>query len=945
MAFSNSSFSLRVENTPVFRPSSFSFPPIAPTSPSDFGAPRPAPIAPPPPLPPVVQSPPPPLPPAPPPIAPPPLPPLVIQSPPPPIPVPPPVVPLPIVAAPPPITPPPVVPPPPVVAAPPPVAPASPVVAPPPVVETPVAPPPVAPVIAPPVAETPTVPAPPIAQADPIAPANPVVAPADPVTVAANPVAADPAPAAAPVDAGMPPADPFNPASDAGNQGLQAQGGNDPVMIAAIPAPTIPANIFNNLDTQTLAGQDGAAPSGDNPTPDANGGGNSLNSGTLVAQADPPSNPSNPPSDANQGGGDPLSSAASTTANEGAPTNPDNAVIAANPPGNTNTPTPNDTGNPAPDVNSGGDGTPGANGETKTFNLGVSKTEIGAGIRPDDPTKSFSVPDQPNVLGEIGRIGVESIPLVGPAIQLGEAATGRSLITNRELSDQERGLLVGEAGLGLAAPGLAAFGKAAKGALAVGEAAQAAKVGAEVAGLAGDAANTVGKFGELATSAGKAVAPAADIAEKVAPAALQGESINQGVTRVFSVASGDSPVQTEQKGAVAGVTGLATGALAPGSNLGGEAVKDLSLPAVNVPGTGIAVEGPAVNTGLIGAAGGAGNVVGQAVDRNGDVNLPDTNTLKGNQQIAAEALTGGALTVVSGASGSAIGQTAGRAAEEAAGKLFGQGAAKVGEIAGVAGADAAVNLPTNTVNNVVTNGFAPALEPLPPLDTAPAEAVANAVQDGTAQLAPPIQPGPTTESIGQSIQDGTAQLELTPNPIPAAPASDAAPPIGGDSGTPIQLDSGKPIPLTGGDSGTPLSSAAPPTGGDSGVTTPTTPVENAPIADAPPIGGDAGANAPTPPVENAPIAAQPTTEVSQTPAGSASDAASSGTGFDLASTIQNVNSSQAVANAGAAFNDKLQQTGAVDPSSFAAVQDTASKVQEVINNDPGVQSLVNSAVG
>jgi hypothetical protein len=130
---------------------------------------------------------------------------------------------------------------------------------------------------------------------------------------------------------------------------------NNPALPDAIRlapfAPTIPANIFNNPDTQAPTGQDGAPPS-----PDANGGGNSLNSGTLVAQADPPSNPSNPSPGANQGGGDPLSPAASTTANEGAPTSPDNAVIAANPLGNTNTPTPNDTGNPAPDTNQG-DGT------------------------------------------------------------------------------------------------------------------------------------------------------------------------------------------------------------------------------------------------------------------------------------------------------------------------------------------------------------------------------------------------------------------------------------------------------------------------------------------------------------------------------------------------------------------------------------------------------------
>jgi hypothetical protein len=62
------------------------------------------------------------------------------------------------------------------------------------------------------------------------------------------------------------------------------------------------------------------------------------------------------------------------------------------------------------------------------------------------------------------------------------------------------------------------------------------------------------------------------------------ESISAGVTHGFSVASGDSPVQTEQKGAVAGATGLATGALAPGSNLGGAAVDGLSLggrPAIN----------------------------------------------------------------------------------------------------------------------------------------------------------------------------------------------------------------------------------------------------------------------------------------------------------------------------------------------------------------------------
>lgn len=64
-----------------------------------------------------------------------------------------------------------------------------------------------------------------------------------------------------------PQGDPFNPTTDAGNQGLQASAGNDPVMSAATFAPTNPTDIFN-IDAQNQGGQDVTALPDNNSAPD-----------------------------------------------------------------------------------------------------------------------------------------------------------------------------------------------------------------------------------------------------------------------------------------------------------------------------------------------------------------------------------------------------------------------------------------------------------------------------------------------------------------------------------------------------------------------------------------------------------------------------------------------------------------------------------------------------
>ncbi len=201
----------------------------------------------------------------------------------------------------------------------------------------------------------------------------------------------------------------------------------------------------------------------------------------------------------------------------------------------------------------------------------------------------------------------------------------------------------------------------------------------------------------------------------------------------------------------------------------------------------------------------------------------------------------------------------------------------------------------STTNTVVTNAFSLESAPDAP-DTKPAEDFLKATQDGTAQFTPNL------------------------NPIPAAPASDAAQPIGGDSGTPLSSDASAPA--------TPA------------------PAEN---------------------TSSQLVVAQPTTEVSSTsdtasaPATPAQDSSSSAPApSDLGNRIKDVvlgsQSVQDLAKPTAdnfgAFQAQLQQTGAIDPNSFAALQDAAGKLGEAVNtaalDDPGIQAglqnLINSTI-
>jgi hypothetical protein len=375
-------------------------------------------------------------------------------------------------------------------------------VAPPPVIAPPPAPPPVAPapvVVAPPapppIAPPPVAPTPPIVAA-PVAP--PPVAPVDPV-VALNPVVTPPQTSAVPVDTGVPPADP-SPNTDAGNQGAQAQGGNDPVMSAATPAPTIPTDIFNTA--------------------------------AQVSQGSTPSPESNPVADANQGGGEPLISAANVTANEGGPQNIQSDTVASDPfqpiqqagqavtdEGNQasqnviesvtqannsiqQTLQPETSGvtnsEPAPDANSGGDGTP---VPLLTTNASVNQGDPPA--QPGDSTEAVSNPQQFNAKDEAIRAVGESIPIVGPIVAGVEAARGETVF-GRELSDTERAFLGGTAAVSLVAP---FAGPITRG---IGEAAQLAPEAIAAAGNVAQAAGNAGLINADATRISNAINPETD---------------------------------------------------------------------------------------------------------------------------------------------------------------------------------------------------------------------------------------------------------------------------------------------------------------------------------------------------------------------------------------------------------------------------------------------------
>jgi hypothetical protein len=360
MVFSNSSFSLSVDNGPVFTPSSFSFPPIAPTSPGQFGAPpAPAPIAPPPivvappPPPPIIAPPPPILPPlpplppiAPPPIAAPPAPPPVAETP----VTPPPTTPVDPIAAPPPVAETPVTPPP--------TAPVDPIAAPPPVAETPVTPPPTTPAdpvtAPPPVAETPVTP-PPTAPADPLATSNPVTAgpPSPPNGTQPTDIAAAPTDGLTPFQAkffenpdnpspdlmtafknvpfaptintdifappttkiadsvvvndSAQPASPPTPTVADANTNTVAPDAGAPAVQDGVPTLQTQVSSNNPVDILAQGNQPEAPPSNGQelnaaPVAEANPTNlsNSLNSGTLIAQGDTPGNdPLNVVSDAN----------------------------------------------------------------------------------------------------------------------------------------------------------------------------------------------------------------------------------------------------------------------------------------------------------------------------------------------------------------------------------------------------------------------------------------------------------------------------------------------------------------------------------------------------------------------------------------------------------------------------------------------------------------------
>jgi hypothetical protein len=589
---------------------------------------------------------------------------------------------------------------------------------------------------------------------------------------------------------------------------------NNPALPDAIRlapfAPTIPANIFNNPDTQAPAGQDGAAPSGDNPTPDANGGGSSLNSGTLVAQANPPSNPSSPPSDANQGGGDPLSSAASTTANEGAPTSPDNAQIAANPPDNANTPTPNDTGNPAPDPNSGG------------FKEVSLSTNQGADLNstfqssPVDPNSTFSTLDKPlpsappfdapppigtevvappppetNVGNEVARAVGEAIPIVGPIVAGVEAARGETVF-GRELSDIEQALLGGTAAVSLVAP---FAGPIVRG---IGEAAQLAPEAIAAAGSVAQAAGNAGLINADATRISNAINPATD------------------------------PTTTIERTAASGVIG------AVGGGVGGTVSQFVT--------------------------GAAGNVADQAIGRDGpnSVALPDVTTPEGFVQATTEAVVGGLTNRIGGATGAAVDETAVKAASNAANDVV-----KTIDNAAGSAAEGTVAFFGNTVTNAVDNLF-PKSAPQPPN---PPDA-SNDAPTPASENTDALQLNGGVSADQQRTSNAASDAATPTGGDSETPLSSTAIPTGGDAGPIASTPPAENAPIAaatpiGGDTGStapaPVENApvavAPPTGADAGTTAPTPPVDNAPIAAATPTGGEVGATAPTPPVDNAPIAA------------------------------------------------------------------------------------------
>ncbi len=288
---------------------------------------------------------------------------------------------------------------------------------------------------------------------------------ADPDVVASNTVATPPT------------VDPFNPTTDAGNPGVQPQDaqaadGNDPVMRAAILAPTNDTNIFNP-GAQTQVGQETTSQTDNNPAPDVNQGGEaplmSAASVPAAGQDATTSQGSNPPPDTNPGGGGepPLLLATNLTANEGTP------------------PVTPDSGNPSDPLQSiqqAGQDLNAASGQAAQ-NVNDSVTQANGDIQqapPPEPSAATntefvqpsgdnapppaSEPDPAiNGAAEVGRAVLSAVPVVGPAVSAGEAIAGQT-ITGRELSTEERLALGASAALG-AIP----VAQGAKAALAVGE--------------------------------------------------------------------------------------------------------------------------------------------------------------------------------------------------------------------------------------------------------------------------------------------------------------------------------------------------------------------------------------------------------------------------------------------------------------------------------------------
>ncbi len=607
-----------------------------------------------------------------------------------------PVAPPPVIAAPPP--PPPVAPPPVVAAppAPPPIAPPPPIIAaPPPVVEAPIAPPPVAPidpVAVPPVVETPVAPAPPIAQAD-------LVAPADPVLVASNPpVATD----TTPVDAGTLPSDPFNPATDSGNQDAQASAGNDPVMSAAIPAPTNPSDIFNP-GAQNPVGQEG----GEAPLLLAT----NLTATEGEAPVAPDSGNSSDPIQSIQQAGQAV-----TDAGNQASQNVTESVTQANE-------NIQQTLQPEPST-------------VTNAEFVAQPSDNGVTSKPSDVApESNPNPQQINPLQELGRAVVEAVPAVGSVVATGEAVAGKTIF-GRELSNEERLILVGSAALG-------SLGPAAR------EAGAAAGFIRELAPEAAVALRTVVEgAGDLASN------PAVQAAEKAA-------GINFNATRIFNAFAEQDPQTTLERAAASGTISAVGG--------GAGAIN----PALAGPGGQF-------------TTGGIGNVVDQAIGRDGaDFALPNPTTQEGRVQLATEFAAGGITGPIGGATGDAVKETVGQVADSIpVGQLVGNEAA--GQVTGSA-AEGTVAFFGNTVTNAVENAVSP-----PQLDT---EGVVNAIQDGVAQFTPnPIPTDTASDAATPASGNVDAPTELqggvsTEQQRTSNATSDATTPaVSSSAGAPTQFD-------------------------------------------------------------------------------------------------------------------------------------------------------------